>query len=103
MTPNIRLSSKAEAKLATIPLSLLDELERKLGDLAESPASLSQTTAFPFPAGKLMHHFLIRDFEDTHWDFTVLFQRLPDEEGIFINNLAIISQTTEEREGPSAP
>ncbi len=103
MTPDIRLSSKAEAKFATIPLSLLDEVERRFIDLAENPASLSQSTSFPFPAGNLMHHFRVRDFEGTRWDFTVLFQRLPDEQGIFINNIVIQSQTAEDREGPAAP
>lgn len=103
MEHSIQLSNRAEAKLASIPLSLLDEVERRLVDLAERPVTLSEPTAFPFPPGRLMHHFRLRDFEGTRWDFTVLFWRLPDEIGIYIDNLVIQNQTTEDREGPVAP
>jgi hypothetical protein len=103
MTPDIRLSSKAEAKIASIPLSLLDAVENELIQLAEHPATLSEPTAFPFAPGRLMKHFRLLDFEDTIWHITVLFWRLPDETGIFIDNLVILTQTTEDRAGPAAP
>jgi hypothetical protein len=103
MEPLIQLSSRAEAKFGEIPLSLLDDVERRLVDLAEHPSTQSEPTAFPFPPGRLMHHFRLHDFEDTRWDFTVLFRRLADETGIYIDNLVIQTLTSEEREGPSAP
>jgi hypothetical protein len=102
MTPDIRLSSKAEAKIASIPLSLLDAVENELIQLTEHPASLSEPTAFPFPPGRLMKHFRLRDFDNTRWDITVLFWRLPDENGIFIDNLVIQTHATEDEEGPAA-
>jgi hypothetical protein len=103
MNPNIRLSNKALAKIASIPLGLLDLVENELIQIAEHPASRSEPTAFPFPPGRLMSHFRFHDFEETRWDITVLFWRLPDEVGIYIDNLVIQTQTTEDREGPAAP
>jgi hypothetical protein len=80
----------AVRQLQEVPLSLLDEVERALRRLAESPTSLSTRGAFPYLPNRQLYHFAIPDYTGESWYFVVHFRYAQDEVHLVI--LSVIAR-----------
>lgn len=89
MRYQLELSERAVGDLEGVPLSLLDEVERALDRLAESPASVSMRSAFPHPPDRQLYHFSAMDFQGKRWYFTVHFRYAQDEQTLFISRVTV--------------
>lgn len=77
-------SDIAEADLERIPHSLMDDVERALDRLADSPTGVSVRSAFPHPLNRQLFHFSAVDYLGKRWYFTVHFRYGQDEQTLFV-------------------
>lgn len=76
-------------QLREVPLSLLDEVERQLRRLAESPASVSVRSAVPYRLDRQLFHFSVPDFTGKRWYFVVHFQYGQDEQTLYVSAVSV--------------
>jgi hypothetical protein len=79
----------ALGQLQGVPLSLLDEVERFLGRLAESPTTVSVRSAFPYRLDRQLYHFSVPDFNGKRWHFAVHFRYSQDEQDLVILSVVV--------------
>jgi hypothetical protein len=84
MRYHLNLSDRAIADLGDVPLSLLDEAERALARLAESPVGESVRSALPHPLNRQLFHFTATDFAGKRWFFTTHFRYGQDEATLYV-------------------
>jgi hypothetical protein len=83
------LSPAASQQLQEVPLSLLDEVERQLERLAESPVSMSTRSAFPYRLDRQLCHFSVPDFTGKRWFFIVHFHYGQDEQNLYVAAITV--------------
>ena len=83
------LSPTAAQQLQEIPLSLLEEVERQLQRLAESPAALSVRSAVPYRLDRQLYHFSVTDFAGERWFFIVHFRYGQDEQTLHVSTISV--------------
>jgi len=83
------LSPTAAQQLQEIPLSLLDEVERQLQQLAESPVAVSVRSAVPYRLDRQLYHFSATDSAGERWFFIVHFRYGQDEQQLHVAAITI--------------
>lgn len=93
MTYHLRYSQTAERKLAGLPPHLLDFLEARLQELAESPTAHSRPAVFPFPPSSQMAASTYRptDPGESAERLIVFFKFAQDEEHLYILDVGRIT------------
>jgi len=81
---------KAEEAYESLPLSLLDEFDRHMDRLAESPATVAVPGTFPFPANRMVFHFEMSDHTGETWHFVAHFRYGSDEQTLHVVAITVL-------------